>query len=582
MKSILLVEDQALIALAEAKTLQDNGYAVEIAYTGRAAVERFVRDETIDLVLVDIGLGPGIDGTEAAREMLARREVPLLFLSSHAEKEIVDRVKGISHYGYILKSAGDFVLIEAIATAFELFEARRSVDERSERLRVLINAAPHIICFKDGGGRWLEANEADLELFGLTDADYRGRTDRELSEETHPLYREAFLTCYESDEAVWSSGRASREIESIDRPDGSTKTFDVIKIPKYHGDGSRKWLIVLGRDITERRNAESEANLRALIEGTDDIIVFRDLEGLVLLYNTPFERFCLRKFGRRALPGLDMRPLLPEPEQRRWDDLLTQIRNGRSVKRQCTCVFLDGDVHELDRAFQAVKRDGKTIGFAEFTRDVTDLHKVEDQLARSLEEKDFLMREMNHRIKNNLAIVSSLVGLKESTSDGAVDLSDIRSQIQSIGIIHDKLSRSDTGADLNVGGYIDDLLRSVFGGGWEGPVDLRIDSEIQTLPAKVLAPVGLLLNEIATNAIKHGFVPRAEARFIVRITSESDETITITVTNSGRRIPDGIQLETGDSLGLALISSLVEQLNGTIVLEREPQTRFTIRFSIPH
>ncbi|MGQ9831765.1 MAG: PAS domain S-box protein, partial [Thermochromatium sp.] len=124
--------------------------------------------------------------------------------------------------------------------------------ESEQRLRALINSTPDIICFKDGAGRWLEANAADLELFGLTGFDYRGKRDSELADFTHPCYRQSFLSCEMSDEIAWQAGRLSRGEEAITCPDGTVKIYDVIRVPLFETDGRRKGLIVLGRDITER------------------------------------------------------------------------------------------------------------------------------------------------------------------------------------------------------------------------------------------------------------------------------------------------------------------------------------------
>ncbi|NKN34616.1 sensor domain-containing protein [Marichromatium bheemlicum] len=145
------------------------------------------------------------------------------------------------------------------AFAQEVGACRRGTNaatERAQRLSSLINATPDIICFKDGQGRWLEANDADLEVFSLGAVDYHGKTDAELAALTDACYRDAFLTCQASDEAAWRAGRLSRAEERITRADGETKVYDMIKVPLFEDDGRRKGLIVLGRDITERDRYE--------------------------------------------------------------------------------------------------------------------------------------------------------------------------------------------------------------------------------------------------------------------------------------------------------------------------------------
>ncbi len=132
--------------------------------------------------------------------------------------------------------------------------------ESEERLRTLINAMPDIVCFKDGEGRWLEANEFDLNLFELTGVDYRGKKDSELAEYSN-FYRDALLKCEDTDEAAWRAGKLSRLDEVIPRPNGAPMVFDIIKVPTFNSDGKRKGLIVVGRDVTDRKLAEAKEKL---------------------------------------------------------------------------------------------------------------------------------------------------------------------------------------------------------------------------------------------------------------------------------------------------------------------------------
>ena len=128
--------------------------------------------------------------------------------------------------------------------------------ESEERLNTLINTIPDIICYKDGEGRWLLANKADLELFSLSGVDYYGKTDAELAELTDEIYKEAFSTCIISDEQSWNNKTLSHGTEIIPTVKGITKIYDVIKIPTFYSDGSRKGLAVIGRDITHSKQVE--------------------------------------------------------------------------------------------------------------------------------------------------------------------------------------------------------------------------------------------------------------------------------------------------------------------------------------
>ncbi len=129
--------------------------------------------------------------------------------------------------------------------------------EKAERLRTLINAMPDILCFKDGEGRWLETNDAGLELFRLQGVDYRGKKDSELAE-VSPFFRQAFLICAASDEQAWAAGKLIRSEEIIPQPDGDARIFDIYKVPLFEPDGRRKGLMVLGRDITALKVAREK------------------------------------------------------------------------------------------------------------------------------------------------------------------------------------------------------------------------------------------------------------------------------------------------------------------------------------
>jgi len=128
--------------------------------------------------------------------------------------------------------------------------------ENEERLKSFINIVPDIICYKDGQGRWLLANEADLKLFCLTEVDYFGKTDAELADFTSDIYKEAFLTCMITDEKAWKSKTISHVEETIPTIEGSERIYDVFKIPSFYPNGERKGLAVIGRDITELKRNE--------------------------------------------------------------------------------------------------------------------------------------------------------------------------------------------------------------------------------------------------------------------------------------------------------------------------------------
>jgi len=138
-KTILLVEDEALIALQEARLLQKEGYTVIQAYTGEEAVAVVKGTQSaIDLILMDINLGAGMDGAQAAQEILKEQDIPIVFLSAHTEPEVVEKTEKITSYGYVVKNTGATVLAASIKMAFKLHAAHQALRGANESLSLEI------------------------------------------------------------------------------------------------------------------------------------------------------------------------------------------------------------------------------------------------------------------------------------------------------------------------------------------------------------------------------------------------------------------------------------------------------------
>ena len=139
-KTILLVEDDELLSMVEKEILENFGYKVVIANSGEEAVEIVGKTPAIDLVLMDINLGAGIDGTEVAVLILKHHEIPVVFLSSHTEREIVAKTEKITSYGYVVKGSGPTVLQASIKMAFKLFEAKKKEMEKEAKMEAALAA----------------------------------------------------------------------------------------------------------------------------------------------------------------------------------------------------------------------------------------------------------------------------------------------------------------------------------------------------------------------------------------------------------------------------------------------------------
>ena len=182
-KTILLVEDDLMTQKATAFVLKKAGFQVIWASTGEEAVQIISEPNNIQLVLMDIDLGSGMDGTETARHILTKVRVPIVFHTSHSEKAMVDKVRGITRYGYVVKNSGDFVLLSSIDMAFELFEANLKIEEKMEtvlrtekRFADLITNLQVGILVQGPNAEIMISNDKALELLGVTQDQLLGKT----------------------------------------------------------------------------------------------------------------------------------------------------------------------------------------------------------------------------------------------------------------------------------------------------------------------------------------------------------------------------------------------------------------------
>ncbi|MFP4614224.1 MAG: PAS domain S-box protein [Spirochaetaceae bacterium] len=299
MKKILLVEDEAIIALSEARTIEKHGYAVITAHSGHSAVQTALSDREISLVLMDVDLGREMDGTEAAETILSERDLPVVFLTSHAERRFVERAKWITNYGYVLKNSGEFVLLESIEMAFNLFEAHRTATAEKEKFQALVNQTPDMLFLHDLDGRIVEVNEPAVRYTGYSREELLSMSIPDLD----PDYR-----ARENGGRFWDHverGRPCHFEARIRRKDGSLFPIEIALSKVELADGT--YIMTLSREITERKRVEEardreRLHLSAVFESVEEAIVICDEDGRIVRFNE----------AARRLHGLPERPVPAE------------------------------------------------------------------------------------------------------------------------------------------------------------------------------------------------------------------------------------------------------------------------------
>ncbi|MBD1827571.1 PAS domain S-box protein [Microcoleus vaginatus GB1-A2] len=276
------------------------------------------------------------------------------------------------------------LLMDSVQTANENLQreiAKRAEVEAAPRencsLDLLMNAMPDIVCFKDGEGRWQEANQALLEVFELEKIDYRGLKDSELGE-LSSFYREALQACEVSDREAWAKGELSRGEEVILRSNGTVKIYDVIKVPVFHPDGRRKNIVILGRDITEYKQTRDElVRLASIVESSDDGIVGQTLAGTIQSWNAGAEKiygYCAAEIKGQSIE------ILAIPERpKEMPQILEHIRSGASIDHYETVhLRKDGQQIDVSLTISPIKdATGAVTGVSTISRDISDSKRVE-------------------------------------------------------------------------------------------------------------------------------------------------------------------------------------------------------------
>jgi PAS domain S-box-containing protein len=457
------------------------------------------------------------------------------------------------------------------------------IKDNEERLRTLINTMPDIVCFKDAEGRWLIANDFDITLFELNGIDYKGKKDSELAEYSS-FYKDVFIKSEDSDEVAWIKGSPSRADEFIPRPDGTKLTFDIIKVPIFNDNGDRKGLIVVGRDISQRKAAEealkeSESRNRAFLNTIPDLMFVFDKSGYFIDYHAadlnklllPPELF-INKHITEVLP--------PEIAQ------LTIQKLDAAFKTNTMQIY----TYELSINNEILIFESRLLPIDEtkalsLVRDITEGKTSERKILDSLKEKETLLRELYHRTKNNMQVISSMLSLQASTIQNEEInkvLSEMGTRIKSMSLVHQKLYQSQNLSAINLREYIRDLtelLRDIFLPSSDS-VQIEFNLEDVFVLIDYAVPCGLVINEIISNVFKYAFPNNVTELLKVTLSRNESSEITILIEDNGKGFDKDYDPRNTSTLGMQLVHGIVEnQLNGSVTFTNDVGVKCEIRFT---
>ncbi|MBE0517497.1 MAG: PAS domain S-box protein, partial [Methanophagales archaeon] len=227
--------------------------------------------------------------------------------------------------------------------------------------------------------------------------------------------------------------------------------------------------------------------------------------------------------------------------------------------------------------------DGNIINYLSTQHDITDRKQAEEQIKASLREKEILLREIHHRVKNNLQIISALLDLqsKHVKDKEAFEMfRESQNRIKSMALIHEQLYQFKDLAKINMAEYIQKLATDLFYsyGVGRDRIELKLKAHDVLLGVNTAIPCGLIINELVSNSLKHAFSDGMEGEISIDLRSNNDHTFRLIVSDSGVGFPKDLDFRNTETLGLQLVITLVKQLKGTIELDRSTGTTFKVTF----
>jgi PAS domain S-box-containing protein len=437
--------------------------------------------------------------------------------------------------------------------------------QSEENFRTFFDTSEDFLWVLDGAGMIVDVNRTVLDRLGFAKEALVGRSILEVHaarrrEEARKIVAEMIL------------GRADTCPVPLVTRDGREIPVETRVAPAVW-DGE-KALFGVSRDISAL--ALSEEKYARMTDSSPAMIGLRDSEtGEFVEVNDTACR--LLGFTREEIIGIravDRIGLDPE----------LRMSLGRSIREDGTFENIEAQVRRKDGSVLDVLLFGTRVEVQDRRLDLItaiDIRKrkrAENELRTALAANQTLMAELNHCVKNNLAMVASLIRLKDADIGDAADLSDLESRVEAIASLHVQLQQSAQLDRVALRPYVERVLRSAFRG---APAHVAIEISIsdEEVPTRHATTIGLILNELATNAAKYALPRTVDPRFSVTQSENADTGRTrLIIANSGPPIAADISLENPSSLGLRLVSALVSQIDGEISLGRDPETVFTIEY----
>lgn len=338
--------------------------------------------------------------------------------------------------------------------------------------------------------------------------------------------------------------------------------------------------MAITRKQTEKAIHESEEKYRHLVENTNDALFSTDAKGVLTYISPPVKS--ITGYSPSEVIGHSFVEFIHEEDLNRIKDQFQKILSGIIEASEYRIKTKSGEVRWVRTSSWPVIYENRALGLQGMMTDITERKKDEERIMASLREKEVMMREIHHRVKNNMQIISSLLRLqsRQIKNKKLTNIFNVaQDRIKSMALIHESLYRSDDLARIDFADYVNRLTTHLFSIHIprKGKISLGLDLKKFYLDIGRAIPCGLIINELVSNSLKHAFPAGKSGEVYVRLDHKLD-THTIIVKDNGIGLPENVDFRETETLGIQLVNDLVKQLSGKIELERKGGTEFVITF----
>ncbi|MBE9007864.1 PAS domain S-box protein [Fortiea sp. LEGE XX443] len=438
----------------------------------------------------------------------------------------------------------------------------------------VVDVVDHDFCF-------VGLNYAHEKLTGLRSDEIQGKTP----EQVLPSAAAAIVRQHYQDCVV--AGATITYEECL--PFKDQETWWITSLTPLRGENSRIYRIVGSSiNITEQKRAQQMLELQAVITRNiaEGICLVRAVDGIIVYANPKFEQ--MFGYNSNELTGLHVSIVNYADDHTKAEEVNQAIRaavlkNGEAtyevhnVKKDGTPFWCSATTSVFDHP-----EYGKVLVAVQ--QDITEHKQAEEKIKASLKEKEVLLKEIHHRVKNNLGIVSSLLQMQcrrtQDTQATAI-LRDSQNRIASIALVHEKLYRSDDLANIDFAQYIPDLTTHLFDSYNVSPNSIKLNIQVDSasLDIETAIPCGLIINELVSNALKYAFPDHRAGEIQVKLSQQNQSNLILIIRDNGIGLPADFDNKKVKTLGITLVQGLVKQLRGSIEINSQQGTEFKIKFT---